>query len=231
MLFRFTVMHKQTKKGFTLIELLVVIAIIAILSAILFPVFARARENARRASCQNNMKQVALGFTMYAQDYDGKYPPYLSGSIMGAVFPYVKSNQAFICPSSNLTKTSGYNAQTSYYGTEYGTPVGSAGNRAVMYNSASLDSILMDSIPEPSLTCMLAETIRPTGTGVANQVGFDRFRATDLTNAGLGGLPVLDRHFDGSNYAFMDGHVKWLKKEAVQVPHAQNNAIKFYWIG
>jgi prepilin-type N-terminal cleavage/methylation domain-containing protein len=65
-------MQKKVKRGFTLIELLVVIAIIAILAAILFPVFARARENARRASCQSNLKQIALGVFMYNQDYDEK---------------------------------------------------------------------------------------------------------------------------------------------------------------
>jgi len=65
---------KETNKGFTLIELLVVVAIIAVLAAILFPVFARARENARRASCLSNLKQVGLGIMMYVQDYDEKYP-------------------------------------------------------------------------------------------------------------------------------------------------------------
>lgn len=62
------------RRGFTLIELLVVIAIIAILAAILFPVFARARENARRSSCASNMKQLGLGFAQYNQDYDSRYP-------------------------------------------------------------------------------------------------------------------------------------------------------------
>jgi prepilin-type N-terminal cleavage/methylation domain-containing protein/prepilin-type processing-associated H-X9-DG protein len=67
--------HKTGRKtGFTLIELLVVIAIIAILAAILFPVFAQAREKARQATCQSNMKQFAIAFGMYAQDYDGMYP-------------------------------------------------------------------------------------------------------------------------------------------------------------
>lgn len=70
--------HRQlTRSGFTLIELLVVIAIISILAAILFPVFARARENARRASCMSNLKQITLGFMQYTQDYDEKFPPAL----------------------------------------------------------------------------------------------------------------------------------------------------------
>jgi prepilin-type N-terminal cleavage/methylation domain-containing protein/prepilin-type processing-associated H-X9-DG protein len=70
-------MRIPTKKAFTLIELLVVIAIIAILAAILFPVFARARESARRASCVSNLKQIGLGVMMYVQDYDGRYPLYM----------------------------------------------------------------------------------------------------------------------------------------------------------
>lgn len=72
-------MHRFTvRKGFTLIELLVVIAIISILAAILFPVFARARENARRTSCMSNLKQIGLGFMQYTQDYDEKFPPALA---------------------------------------------------------------------------------------------------------------------------------------------------------
>jgi prepilin-type N-terminal cleavage/methylation domain-containing protein len=66
--------QKKSAGGFTLIELLVVVAIISLLAAILFPVFARARENARRASCLSNMKQIGLGFMMYVQDYDGRFP-------------------------------------------------------------------------------------------------------------------------------------------------------------
>jgi prepilin-type N-terminal cleavage/methylation domain-containing protein len=72
--------NKKQVKGFTLIELLVVIAIISILAAILFPVFARARENARRASCMSNLKQIGLGIMMYVQDYDEKYPTNLVGT-------------------------------------------------------------------------------------------------------------------------------------------------------
>ena len=91
------------RTAFTLIELLVVIAIIAILAAILFPVFARARENARRSSCQSNLKQIGLGILQYTQDYDEYMPVGTTGNgaggWVGQVYPYVKSLQIFICPS------------------------------------------------------------------------------------------------------------------------------------
>jgi len=99
----------QKKKGFTLIELLVVIAIIAILAAILFPVFAQAREKARQASCMSNLKQIGLAELQYVQDYDEKY----SGSYINTpngrtyypdlIYPYAKNAQIFICPDSTET--------------------------------------------------------------------------------------------------------------------------------
>jgi prepilin-type N-terminal cleavage/methylation domain-containing protein len=110
-------MRTQPRRfAFTLIELLVVIAIIAILASILFPVFARARENARRASCMSNMKQLGLSMMMYKQDYDGRFPsagwadnlpcPDGSGNMCGAswevkIYPYVKSLQVYVCPSDS----------------------------------------------------------------------------------------------------------------------------------
>ncbi len=109
---------RARRLGFTLIELLVVIAIIAILAAILFPVFGRARENARRASCQSNMKQMGLALTQYAQDYSERIPaacmtadnvggndactPGTSATWMGLVQPYLKSTQIFECPSADF---------------------------------------------------------------------------------------------------------------------------------
>jgi prepilin-type N-terminal cleavage/methylation domain-containing protein/prepilin-type processing-associated H-X9-DG protein len=101
---------RRSGRGFTLIELLVVIAIIAILAAILFPVFAQAREAARKASCQSNLRQLSLGMGMYIQDYDERYPAWAWGSSYNgqgdafglwhaAIFPYIKNTGLYACPS------------------------------------------------------------------------------------------------------------------------------------
>src|ERR1035437_3779628 len=100
------------RRGFTLIELLVVIAIIAILAAILFPVFARAREKARQTSCTSNLKQLGLGMMMYCQDYDDCTPIAYSGDNPGVtwwsftwkerIYPYVKNYQLYDCPSKRM---------------------------------------------------------------------------------------------------------------------------------
>lgn len=110
--------EKSKSSGFTLVELLVVIAIIAILAAILFPVFSRARENARRASCVSNAKQIGLAFMQYSQDNDEKFPVVqlsLNDSERvwdNAIYPYVKSDQVYICPSafSENTRSFAFNA-------------------------------------------------------------------------------------------------------------------------
>src|SRR5687768_13605090 len=96
----------RTRRGFTLIELLVVIAIIALLAAILFPVFGRAREQARKTSCMSNLKQIGLGIMQYTQDYDEYLPVGNTGGGQGwagRVGPYLKSSQIFICPSDSST--------------------------------------------------------------------------------------------------------------------------------
>src|SRR5947209_1641255 len=100
-------MQRRSGPGFTLIELLVVIAIIAILAAILFPVFAQAREKARQTTCLSNSRQMGLGLTMYAQDYDETYPWAIhldadhNPAWGGLIFPYVKNLAVFQCPSQS----------------------------------------------------------------------------------------------------------------------------------
>lgn len=137
-------------KGFTLIELLVVIAIIAILASILFPVFARARENARRSSCQSNMKQIALGFTQYAQDFDERLPvhyyndpglngpwdwPRSGGQGWGAlVYPYIKSRGVFTCPSDS-TRSANANWSVISYGYNHSIPFCANGSKPINHLS------------------------------------------------------------------------------------------------
>ncbi len=188
-------MQQQTgkRRGFTLIELLVVIAIIAILAAILFPVFARARENARRASCQSNLKQIGLGMMMYTQDYDETFPMHY-GYVQGGVVyswpitlePYAKSRQVFFCPSDTV-HNSGNAINTS--------------NVSYGYNYAYLTQVKIAAINYPSETLMLGDTgLNPTGY-VIYWVGPDY-------------LP-RDQHLEGANFAFVDGHVKWMKSAPV----------------
>lgn len=231
-------MNRSRKRiGFTLIELLIVIAIIAILAAILFPVFARARENARRASCQSNMKQVALGVAQYVSDNDGRlmpfrnYNPLMSGgpgvtefySYFDPVQPYLKSPQLLFCPSYNKFKPSSVNAaarqSSAYQNTHYGFPaLPTAQIRSIAPitddtpNDANWDvpiSIVMDIIPEPSRSCMLGETHGSAASQIADGWGNPFFYALTFTSL------AKARHLEGANYAYLDGHVKWLPSTAV----------------
>ncbi|MBC7805760.1 MAG: DUF1559 domain-containing protein [Akkermansiaceae bacterium] len=137
--------RRAVRNGFTLIELLVVIAIIAILAAILFPVFAQARAKARQAACLSNGKQLGLAIVQYVQDYDGVYPPGALGPISGPetswpslVYPYVKSAEVFVCPSADETTytldaeyiQAGTNKPTGWVSRYGGTPSPAAGTRS-----------------------------------------------------------------------------------------------------
>jgi prepilin-type N-terminal cleavage/methylation domain-containing protein/prepilin-type processing-associated H-X9-DG protein len=225
---------KNRIKGFTLIELLVVIAIIAILAAILFPVFSRARENARRSSCQSNLKQLSLAVLQYAQDNDDR----LSGATgtgcstqlnlwHSAYMPYIKSSQTLFCPSvKSYTGNDPTHINASHYGlaaiwspANYTTPTNVAVISRLWGESGSCpptnrfggNAPLLDSIPEPTRTCLIAETAERDPSGRFTGNGKPIFDALAIYN-----MPVSRFvHLEGSNYAYLDGHVKWLKKEAV----------------
>ena len=207
-------MQKQYR-GFTLIELLVVIAIISILAAILFPVFARARENARRASCQSNLKQIGLGVMQYTQDYDEKFPQYNwggsttplgHGGWANTLQPYLKSVQIFQCPSEP-TGAVGMGV-TGFADYNYNLFLGWNGAYGSITGQAALT--------QPTLTVMLADYNANSGyswfTGVYSGSSGSNCGTTTCT-AGLATFPApaAQRHLDGQNYIFTDGHVKWYK--------------------
>ena len=199
--------RRDLHQGFTLIELLVVIATIALLAAILFPVFARARENARRAGCQSNLKQIGLGIFQYAQDYDEvMVPAWLEGGCdvgqgwqptnstnfncntgleknvkwMDMIYPYVKSEQIFNCPSAPRSIPRYVQADSNKYG-HYTANLGyrSSGdtkNPPFSYYTASTASgslsvpIKLAQIQVPVTTVLVTETRSVSYSGAANCV-------------------------------------------------------------
>jgi prepilin-type N-terminal cleavage/methylation domain-containing protein/prepilin-type processing-associated H-X9-DG protein len=213
-------MRKSRKIAFTLIELLVVIAIIAILASILFPVFARARENARRSSCASNMKQLALAVMMYVQDYDDGLPAYShNGSatwnrIYTSLVPYVKNDQIYRCPSAPTSTL----AASHVYGTQYGFPWQNGSDTRWVVSPANYDGTMkLDAVPDAVRTCLMGETWNSGGLVSGKERYWDlgwshtQFRVTASTWDEL----RPDRHLDGANYAFTDGHVKWLSQATV----------------
>jgi prepilin-type N-terminal cleavage/methylation domain-containing protein/prepilin-type processing-associated H-X9-DG protein len=176
------------RKGFTLIELLVVIAIIALLAAILFPVFARARENARKSSCQNNLKQVMIGFAQYTQDYDEKmFQISWNGSDIAwwdTIEPYIKSRQSFACPS-----------YTGGYTENYGGTAPSRGFNYMWSEHVMASGIALADVPKPAERVSIAE-----GNHAVNGWDWNNVRTRARPGA---------NHLNGCNAAYLDGHVKF----------------------
>jgi len=190
---------QSRKSAFTLIELLVVIAIIAILAAILFPVFAKAREKARQASCLSNTKQIGLGIMQYTQDFDELYPERQlnglgeNGDWEVTIAPYVKSVQVMVCPS-NPSKSNGSYAPGFFasYAANRGTdcPFHDTGDNPNTTSLAALQS--------PANTILVVES---------------KYSYTDfnVTVPGYFNGALFAGHTTFSNYAFADGHSKAMK--------------------
>ena len=213
---------KNSKKAFTLIELLVVIAIIAILAAILFPAFARARENARRSSCQSNLKQVALGLFMYKQDYDEKLcPPALAGNpIYGwanSAQSYLKSTQIFQCPSEPTEQLANPISQPSLQNwTDYWINASAAGLSDAQFASPSLTVLLGDGDANTHPQSFYGSSSRYQALAGANAAYTSAATCTTTLATPTNAItdPGASRHLDGGNYAYADGHVKWAKATA-----------------
>ncbi len=190
-------------KGFTLIELLVVIAIIAILAAILFPVFAKARENARKSTCQSNLKQIGLGLMQYVQDYDEVYVRYATtvGAAThywpAALDSYVKNTQIYVCPSRSTIVWPGPSNPTSTtcgYGFN-GSGVGYSG-------------VAMATINDPAGTICIAESYNVHKYSYLYGTTWIGAAYTQASSTNVAGAPAP--HSDGENALFGDGHVKWM---------------------
>lgn len=228
-------------RGFTLIELLVVIAIIAILAAILFPVFQKVRENARRASCQSNMKQLGLAFIQYNNDFDELFPPSIdvvanpTQSWPNMIYPFMKSHAVFICPDDSNTDSIGA-------GVDF--PVSYAYNMEIgpYSNNFPYAPISLAKYAAPSNTVLAAEagaqpvnntasstwTTRPNvtpillaswyaGTSLFVGAGFDY-----KTNGSQFTAPN-PRHNGRANILWADGHVKTVLPESVFVNNTNND--------
>jgi len=231
--------------GFTLIELLVVIAIIAVLAAILFPVFAAAREKARQASCLSNEKQLCLGMLQYVQDNDETFP---TGDILHAysqygygrgwaarIYPYTKSVSVYTCPDDTTV------ASGKFFPISYGLNINLCGPTQPTATLARLNSpaatVLYFEVQAAQERLMapnadmrddivsVQSSVAADGEDIA--AGYMNVYPTAVYMTGAMGQPERKpdinqflhtdrtRHGDGSNFALTDGHAKYLRRQAV----------------
>jgi len=226
-------MIRHNKLAFTLIELLVVIAIIAILAAILFPVFAKAREKARQASCSSNLKQLGIAQMAYAQDYDETYggirmtktdEPYYDTSYGGPstyytlyLDPYVKNNGIYQDPSGVMQMC----CTTVLHSNGTTSPIPPRSYN-MNYSMVGWTGVKMAAVTRPADTIMMADSgIHILFGDLGSGAGF--YYGTPPAGAAAGS-PSWDynawpwiawRHNDGANVLWADGHVKWMKANSI----------------
>ena len=216
-------MKKRSGFGFTLIELLVVIAIIAILAAILFPVFAKAREKARTAACQSNIKQILLGIKMYVEDYDGRFPgaryrppgePQYTWRKV--IFPYVKNEQIFICPSNpNIFQETGdiagnYAVPAWMFCSIQCDPARNMRVSQLIHGTHAGSGDLWRNMPHVTPKSASQMIVITEVGGGCKHIDFSgHFRCGGM-NEWFWDRPFTG-HNKGANFGFADGHVKWMK--------------------
>lgn len=230
-------MRKDARRGFTLIELLVVISIISLLAAILFPVFSRARENARRTSCLSNMKQMGTATMMYVQDYDGRYPVrYISWSGRNLsqlahwpdlLYPYTKNWEVFICPSDSSPgeyphyRPNGHSRPLRWSYGSNSVGWGANPDRPPMmpavwpYACGTPGEVACPKGVHEAIILNVADTIMLTETKGGSALDSANYiDCVCVLYPGDSRYPcnMEARHLEGYNFMFADGHAKWLKK-------------------
>jgi prepilin-type N-terminal cleavage/methylation domain-containing protein/prepilin-type processing-associated H-X9-DG protein len=211
-------MQGNRRTAFTLIELLVVIAIIAITAAILFPVFAKAREKARQTACVSNLKQIGLALMQYTQDYDDVMPPDSDGtrSFKQLIQTYLKSTDVLKCPSNPAAnmpdwvgESNDVNIPRSYAGARYDS---SSHPSVFAYSNGPAVSTPLASLQAPaSVIDVVESTASFPDFSVASDGLFDCDQ-NDQTNCLVGyGGNLFGGHTGFANFLFCDGHVKAMK--------------------
>ncbi len=213
--------------GFTLIELLVVIAIIAILAAILFPVFAQARSKARQTSCLSNVKQIATATMMYAQDYDETLVPLTIGGLNGVPLstypalldPYIKNRQAWNCLEVSGTNSSNTTAATRTYG--FNPQV--ARSFAFFPLIADPGTFSLAQAEYPAELILMGDALRQAyATNFSNFFDVASACRVEFTPyATSASYQHFKRHSQGANYTFADGHAKWFRPRNTVAPSVQ----------
>lgn len=218
---------RSTRWGFTLVELLVVIAIIAVLAAILFPVFSQVREKARASDCMSNLRQIGMAASMYFSDWEGRLYFHHAGleeiTWASRFAPYTRNPHIYICRSDPeralVNPNSGEVHRPSYLLNAYFThnfPPDATEETEYPANQYTQDDARMVSPAETVLFC--ESGIREQGH---NQDDYDPWNGL----SGVGELFNTTRHNGGANYTFVDGHVGWRKYDRVKHMHFPDHQV------
>ena len=206
------------RHGFTLIELLVVIAILGLLAAVLFPVFAKVRENGRRTMCLSNIRQIGIALAAYEQDHDAFFPPTITseGDWASAVIRYAPAKDIFHCPSCPVPAS----WEVIFPGAATITAKGYALNASLYDTDVGHTPFSVRRVSYPSSTVLLCEAAYSAGPQ-SGETGFpSALLGPDDGGALRAGQSFIgpagaSRHNGGSNYAFVDGHAHWYSPEQV----------------